>query len=259
MKMAVRLDEGSGRAIVLLHGFPGNATDWEQAAGQIGGGYRVIVPDLLGFGDSPRPTAFEELWVEPQARALAATLDDLGADRVALVGHDMGGGIAVTFYRLFPERMSHLALISTNMFPDTPVDFPLSLTKAPVIGRGVKALLFSGPSLRLLGRLASRTRGVRAAPNDAGEVRAIRTMFGRVLDDLADLYTEIEATLGTIDVPAVVMWGDRDLFFRPEQGRRTADAIPGAELVALPGCGHLVPKERPEDVAAMLRKLLGEH
>jgi pimeloyl-ACP methyl ester carboxylesterase len=51
------------------------------------------------------------------------------------------------------------------------------------------------------------------------------------------------------------MWGDRDLFFRPEQGQRTADAIPGAELVTLPGCGHLVPKERPEEVAMTLRKL----
>jgi pimeloyl-ACP methyl ester carboxylesterase len=257
MELAVRLDEGTGPSVVLLHGFPGSGADWEPVAHRLSGSFRILVLDLLGFGSSPRPEAFRDLWIDTQATALAATLDDLGIDRFALVGHDYGGPIALTLARQHPERITHLAVMSTNAFTDTPVDLPLSLLRIPAVGPLLDHAFFSTPSLAALGRFASRTRGVRASRNDPGEARTIRKIFGPVLRDLPGLYADVEASLGEITIPTVVIWGDRDPFFPAEQGRRTAEAISGAEFVLLEGCGHLTPAERPNEVATALDHFIG--
>lgn len=257
MEMAVRLDEGSGHAVVLLHGFPGNGADWEPGAGKLTDHFRVVVVDLLGFGSSSRPHDFESLWVESQARALAATLDDLGIERAALVGHDFGGPVALTFLRLHPDRVSHLGLLSTNVFSDTPVDFPLSLLKLPYVGPLLDGLFFSSVSLRGLGRAASKTRGGVPQRNDGGEARTVRVIFARVLRRLSELYGPLEASLPEVGVPTIVMWGDRDMFFPVSQGQRTAEVIPGARFVVLHGSGHVLPIERTDAVVEELVQLIG--
>lgn len=256
MEMAVRSDRGSGSTVVLLHGFPGNGADWEPVAHRLSEHYRVVVVDLLGFGSSARPTHFDDVWVSSQTAALAGTLDRLGIGSVALAGHDMGGPVALTFLREFPHRVTHLALLATNTFGDTPVDFPLSLLRLPVLGSMLEPLLFGRVALTSLGRAASRTRGVHPAPNDAAEAKVIRTIFGRVLRDLPALYRDVERTLAAISVPTTVIWGDRDMFFSAQQGQRTAGAIPGATFVLLEGCGHFPPIERREAVTAALLDLL---
>ena len=255
MELAVRFDGGGGSPVVLLHGFPGNGSDWVPAAQHLSERHRAIVVDLLGFGSSPTPERFEEMWVEAQARALARTLERLDVADAAIVGHDMGGPVAVTFFRLFPDRVTHLGLLSTNTFADTPVDFPLSLLRFPLIGRAIEPVLFGRTGLNALGRMASKTSGVRPARNDSNESRVIRTVFARVLRDLSRLYAEIERSLPAIDVPTVVIWGDQDMFFTVAQGRRTAGRIPGAEFVVLDGCGHFPPIERTETVVTTLLDL----
>jgi pimeloyl-ACP methyl ester carboxylesterase len=256
MEMAVRLDQGSGSPVVLLHGFPGNGADWETVAARLTDRHRTVVVDLLGFGSSPTPDRFGDLWTEAQAEALAATFERLGLDQPAVVGHDMGGPVALTFLRQYPRRLSHLALISTNTFGDTPVDFPLSLMRLPGVGRLLEPIVFGRVSLSTLGRIASKTSGISPAPNNRREARTIRTIFAEVLRQLPHLYKPIEDTLPSIDIPTVVIWGDRDMFFSAAQGQRTADAIPGAEFVLLPECGHFPPIERPEAVASALLDLL---
>ena len=256
MELAVRLDTGTGSPVVLLHGFPGNGSDWEPVAHRLTTQHRVIVVDLLGFGSSPKPRPFEDLWVDAQSEALAQTLDKLAIRQSAIVGHDLGGPVALTFLRHFPERVTHLALLSTNTFGDTPVDFPLSLLRVRVLGRVLEPAIFSRFSLNALGGTASKTSGIRPTRNNPPEARAIRTIFGNVLRALPRLYGQVESTLPEISVPTVVIWGDRDMFFPVQQGKRTADAIPDAEFVVLEGCGHFPPIERPEPVSAALLDLL---
>jgi pimeloyl-ACP methyl ester carboxylesterase len=254
--MAVRFDEGSGDGVVLLHGFPGSGADWEPAATQLAERFRVVVVDLIGFGGSSLPRRFEDLWIDAQAEALAAALDELGIEQTALVGHDYGGPVALTFLRRFPERVSHLGLLSTNAFGDTPVDFPLSLLKLPMIGPLLDPVFFNGVALGALGRMASKTGGVRPQHNDGGEAHTIQVIFGRVLRNLAALYGPVEASLGEIDVPTVVIWGDRDMFFPASLGRRMAQSIPGARFVLLDGCGHFTPIERTGAVVAEITNLI---
>jgi len=254
--MAVRFDEGSGHPVVLLHGFPGSGADWEPAATHLAESFRVVVVDLIGFGASSRPRRFEELWIDSQAEALADALDELGIEQTALVGHDYGGPVALTFVRRFSGRVTHVGLLSTNTFSDTPVDFPLSLLKLPLIGPLLDPVFFNGVALGALGRMASKTAGVRPRRNDGGEARSIQVIFGRVLRNLAALYEPVEGSLGEIHVPAVVIWGDRDMFFPASLGRRTAETLPAARFVLLDGCGHFTPIERTEAVAAEITNLI---
>jgi pimeloyl-ACP methyl ester carboxylesterase len=239
--------------VVLLHGFPGGAADWDGVAARLAATRRVLVPDLLGFGDGPRPARFEELWADAQAEALLEALDERGLTRAALVGHDFGGPVALAALRRAPERATHLVLASTNVFADTPVPLPLSLVRLPLVGDAAARALFSRPSLALLGRRASL--GPRPHRNDAGEARTIRTIFSRVLRDLPQLYGPLEETARASRLPALVLWGDRDPFFPLEQGHRTAELL-GAELVVLERTGHFVPLERPEEVATAVERLL---
>lgn len=239
--------------VVLLHGFPGGASDWDGVADELGSSSRVLVPDLLGFGGSRRPSTFDELWVDAQAAALGEALTACGVERATFIGHDYGGPVALRFAATAPQRVERIALASTNVFADTPVPFPLAAVRWPVVGNAAAAALFSRPSLAMLARRASR--GTRPTANDAGEVRTIRTIFTRVLRNLPGLYGPLEASLAGLTVPRIVIWGADDPIFPLAHGRRTAAALQ-AELVVLADTGHFTPAERPAEFAAAIRKLL---
>jgi pimeloyl-ACP methyl ester carboxylesterase len=243
--------QGDGDPIVLLHGFPGSASDWDEVARHLAPGRRVLIPDLLGFGSSDTPTTFEELWVDTQAAALTAALDGLGVHRATFVGHDYGGPVALAVKRAQPERVAALALVSTNVFADTPVPLPLAAVRWPIVGDTAARLLFSPPSLAMLGRRA--TRGRRPTRNTEREARTIRTIFTGVLRNLAELYAPLESSLAQHGT-SVVVWGDKDPIFPLAQAERTAAAL-RSELVVLEDTGHFVPVERPAELAAVIERL----
>lgn len=251
---------GEGFPVVLLHGIPGSGQTWDGVVERLSPVHRVVVPDLLGFGSSGTPTGARQLHAEAQAAALGDALDALGIERMVVAGHDFGGPVAVTFTQAHPERVAGLALLATNAFTDTPIPFPLSLVTAPVAGPAAARLLFSRPSLAMMVR---RGFGPGSSPadlarylGDKGELASMRTIFAASLQQLAELYRPIEDALGAISVPTVVGWGDHDPFFPVEHGRRTAQAIPGAELRLYEGAGHFLPEERPEALAADIALLV---
>lgn len=251
---------GSGPPLMLLHGLPGSASTWTAAAERLRHRAELIVPDLLGFGRSSRPGSIDVLHAEGQSRALEALLDELGLARVAVVGHDFGGPIALRLVARRPDLVSHLGLLATNAFSDTPVPFPIRLVTWPIIGRFAQAALFSRPSLKLMVRqgMGKPAPSVDAAHylGDAGQVRTISTIFAASLRNLEELYTPVEASLHQVGVPTLVGWGDRDPFFTVGQGQRTARAIPGAVFKLYEQAGHFLPEERPEAVAADIAALL---
>ena len=260
--MAVR-ELGHGSPVLLVHGVPGSAAVWDTVASRLAARHRVLVPDLLGFGASTRSRNLETLSPAGQARALIAMLDGLGLDRVAWAGHDYGAALGLEVARSQPERISHLALAATNAFPDTPIPFPLSTVTWPVVGGAFARLVFSGPSLAMTLRKGVAAPGCRldtgAYLGDSGQRAAIGVIFASVLRNLRDWYAPIEASLATVNVPTVVVWGDRDPFFSAAQGVRTAEAIPGARLVMLDKTGHFLPGERPAELADAIAQLLGDH
>ena len=128
---------GTGPDVVLVHGIPGSGRAWDLVAARLAGHHRVVVPDLLGFGQSARPRG-DGLWAEAQSDALALALDELGVERAAIVGHDFGGPVALKLVGARPDLATHLVLASTNAFPDTPIPFPV---ENPSIARPAPVLV----------------------------------------------------------------------------------------------------------------------
>ena len=248
---------GRGPTVVLLHGIPGQARGWERVQAELQGTFDVVVPDLIGFGDSERPSrpTIENVGPAAQAAGLEALLDELAVSRATVVGHDFGAPVGVLLASGRPDLVAALSLLAGNTFPDTPIPFPLSLTTAPVIGDFFSRLLFSAPSLKLMLRQGT---GAGSAPPDAGlylgdhrQRRTIATIFSGALTRLAELYSPVAAALEDLGIPVLVGWGDRDPFFPLEQGERTAAAAK-ARLHVFHGAGHFLPHERPAEVARQI-------
>ncbi|MBW3593435.1 MAG: alpha/beta hydrolase [Actinobacteria bacterium] len=247
---------GGDSTVVLLHGFPGGSADWTGVADRLGSAHRVIVPDLLGFGRSPRPTTHDALWVDAQARALLALLDSSNVAHVALVGHDYGGPVALATIDHAPDRVTHLVLSATNALPDTPIPLPLSTVTWPLVGGAAARILMSRAGLATMAGRATAD-GARPARNDAGEARSVRTIFATALRRLPELWAPIAAVLPRISVPTALIWGDRDPFFGVEQGHRTAARIPRASFLVYEQTGHFPHVERPARFASDVEQLLG--
>lgn len=248
--------------IVLLHGIPGSSAIWSAVADRLRARHDVLTPDLLGFGRAPSGEGVDGLLAPAQARYVLGRLDAAGVDRFALVGHDFGGPVAAHLWADAPSRITHLGILATNAFPDTPVPFPLSTVRLPGVGAAVERILFSRSALGLL-----VTAGVgRPRPDvdladylgDRRQSEAIRTIFAQSLRRIGELYVPVRDALASVDRPAFVGWGDRDFLFPLEVGRRTAELIPGARFVRYAEAGHFLPAERPAEVAADIEALLAD-
>lgn len=252
---------GTGPSVVLLHGIPGRGLAWEGVERSLGSSFDIVVPDLVGFGSSEGPSCrltIEVVGPAAQATAVAGLLDDLAVRGATVVGHDFGAPVAVLLAASRPDLVGALLLLSGNTFPDTPIPFPLSLTKVPVVGGLFSRLLFSSPSLRLMLRQGT---GSGSTPPDSAvyigdrrQRRTIQTIFSGALTRLSALYAPVAAALDDLEVPVLVGWGDRDPFFPVEQAERTAAAANG-RLCIFPGAGHFLPHERPAEIAAEIAQL----
>lgn len=253
---------GDRGTVVLVHGIPGAARAWQKVAAALPDGIEVIVPDLIGFGDSvsPKTATIDTLGPGPQAWALESLLDETGVRDAVLVGHDFGGPISILLAERRPDLVSRLFVLAANTFPDTPIPFPLSLTTLPIIGGLAARAIFSRASLAMMLR-----KGVGAGPppdvatyiGDRHQQRAIATIFSGALSQLRELYAPVETALRELDVPVVVGWGDKDPFFTLTHGQRTADTARG-EFRVFAGAGHFLPHERHEEVAREIEKLLAD-
>ena len=249
---------GEGPPLLLLHGLPGSGASWEPVRERLHD-VDVLVPDLLGFGGSAKPTDLRTLHAAGQAEALLDALDALELPTVTVVGHDFGGPVALALHALAPERITGLGLLAANTFTDAPIPFPLSTVTWPLVRHLTAPVLFSRPSLQLMLVTGVRSPRVRLDPRthlgDSAQLRTIRTIFEGSLRHLDELYRPVEEALNAASVDGFVLWGDRDPFFSLDQGRRTAAAL-GVPFTALPGAGHFLPAERPGEVADAIAALV---
>lgn len=251
---------GSGPPVVLVHGIPGSGATWLEVARRLAVHYRVVVPDLRGFGDQGGRPPVAQLLADSQAEALAELLDHLGVSAATVVGHDFGGPVTLHLLARRPDLVGALGLVSTNAFSDTAIPFPLSTVTWPVVGPAASRLLFCRAALRvLLRQMVGRPRvrlDARTYLGGADQARAIRLIFTDALANLAERYRPVEEALRAATAPATVIWGDHDPFFPLEHGQRTGTVL-GCELHVLAGAGHALPEERPADLAAVISNLAG--
>lgn len=248
----------AGPTVVLLHGIPGSRKTFAEVGARLGKTHRVIVPDLLGFGDSPDAPAHYH--AAEHAEVVMQFLGKLGIDELHLVGFDFGGPTAIRVAAKLGRRVRSLTVAATNMLPDTPIPPPLRLAKVPVLGWLFFRLAFGTVGLMAMWLAAVADRAAfpfkkyRMALKGHG-TRTTRRIFLSSMRDLPGLYGEVERLGNSLRLPSLVLWGDWDPFFPTAVGERTARSL-GAELRVLKGCGHFVPEERPAEAAGAIAELI---
>src|SRR6266498_2865839 len=211
---------GTGPVVVLVHGILGSRRSWAELVWLLEKDFTVIAPDLLGHGDSAKPRGDYSLGAH--AGRLRDLLDALGVDGVTLVGHSLGGGVALQFAWLFPQRCERLVLISSGGLGR---DLSLIL-RAPTLPGARRVLpLISEPWLLRGGELLARRLGwvgLRAGPDleelwrgyvslgDAAARRAFLATIRTVVDPGGQTISALERLPALAHVPTLLVWGARD-------------------------------------------------
>jgi pimeloyl-ACP methyl ester carboxylesterase len=247
---------GAGPLVVFLHGIGGNRTNWHAQLDALADEFCAVAWDARGYGDSGEGT--EPLRFGDFADDVVRLLDHLGATRAHVVGLSMGGMIAQDLCGRHGERVATLTLVdSSSGFGGArkedrdeflarrlePLD--RGLTPADIAPGLVDLLVASTAPQAVRRQVQASVAGLRTGPYRQALAAIVTTDFRRVLPG--------------IGVPTLVIVGDEDRVTPPVNSEELAGAIPGAELVTIPGAGHLSNLDQPETFEAALRPFLTRH
>ncbi len=246
---------GSGEPIVLLHGIFAEKDHWVDFARPLTGRYRVIAPDLPGFGDSGR-LPDQRYDYAAQTERLKNLLDALGVHRVHLAGNSMGGTMAVLFAIAYPERVASVALIGAPHGIRSPVpskmDGLVDVGKTPLIAHNavefeqMMDLVFAQrPFLPYPILQATQTGALRNADSNLHLWNA----------QLKDRYL-LDTRIAGLQQPTLVLWGGNDQVFHASGAAVLRERLKHARIQVLPGVGHLPMMETPQATAQMYRQFL---
>ena len=255
--------EGSGPLILLIHGITGRSAQWEATIDALSGDYTVLAPDLLGHGESAKPRGDYSLG------SFASGLRDiclaLGHERATVVGHSLGGGIAMQFAYQFPERCERLALVSSGglgrevhpilraaTLPGSEIVLPL-ITHARILGAG-EAIgnLLGRLKLDVAPDVVEVARGFASLGDSEASHAFVQTMRA-VLDTGGQRVSAMDRLYLADAMPSLLVWGDSDPIIPVEHGEAAHDAMPGSRFEILARTGHFPQVERPREFAAILR------
>jgi 3-oxoadipate enol-lactonase len=243
---------GRGTPIVLLHGFPLNSTIWTQQRQELASNYRVITPDLRGHGHSPFPAGVYDM--DLLARDVLALLDSLDIARAVIMGHSLGGYVTLAAWRLAPERFLALGLIDSHAAADTEVGRNGRLQLAEkVAAKGSQAAADA-----LLPKLFAP--GLAAGNPTWEQVRSmiLKTPRPGIIGSLKGMAVrpDSSAMLNTIEVPAIVVVGDKEQIITPDKTEALLAAIPNSALKVIPDAGHVPMLEQPAAMTAAIQEFL---
>jgi pimeloyl-ACP methyl ester carboxylesterase len=256
------LDSGIGPAVLFIHGLLGSHQSWAHLVDALHPGHRVIAPDLFGHGASAKPRGDYSLG--SHAATLRDLLDRLGVERVTLVGHSLGGGVAMQFCYLFPDRVERLVLVSSGglgrsvspllrsaTLPGAEWVLPLVASRwvrgrAEAVGRTVARLGWrAGPDLQ------EGWRGFTAL-QDVEARRAFLATVRSVIDPGGQTVTAHDHLPMAVEIPTLVVWGTRDRMIPAWHATAAAQAIAGSRVELFEGAGHFPHLDEPDRFAALL-------
>lgn len=242
---------GKGPAVILVHGYPLDGAMWSGVARALSTRFRVLKPDLPGRGNTEAPAPNG---IEGYADFVETIVGSLEGP-VGLAGFSFGGYISLAFLKRRPEKVRALALVDTRASADDEAGrTKRDETIAAVRTSGVAPVLEAMPAKLLSPESLAR-------PDLLERVQRIisRQTPETVEADLAAMRDRPDSTgfLREISIPTLVVVGERDILTPPADSEAMAAAIPGAQLVTVPGTGHLAPMERPKAVAESLAEFFG--
>jgi pimeloyl-ACP methyl ester carboxylesterase len=252
---------GESEAVVFVHGNPGSADDWEPLVEAVGRTRRAVAFDLPDFGETFAPSDFEHT-VESYARWLASALDGLGIERVHLVLHDFGGPIGLAYAASAPERLASVTLIDTGVLPGYRWHRLARIWRTPVLGELFQASATRRAFRWMIGR--SEPVGLprvfldRMYDQYDGRTRRAVLRLYRATDDPGGVSEQVIAALRPHDIPALVIWGEHDVYLPSSFAWRQREAFPSADVHVLPASGHWPFVDAPENVERLLVGFLAE-
>ncbi|MGJ6124224.1 alpha/beta fold hydrolase [Mycolicibacterium sp. Y3] len=265
MRQAV-LDVGEGEEVLLLiHGMAGSAHTWRAVLPQLAKKYRVIAPDLIGHGQSSKPRTDYSLGAF--AVGLRDLLDELGVASATVVGHSLGGGVAMQFLYQHPEYCRRLVLISSGgLGPD--VGWILRLLAAPG-AEFVMPVIAPAPVLRAgnaarswfssMGLRSPRGAEIWNAYSSFAD-RGTREAFIRTLRSVVDYRGQSVSALNRLNLreglPVLAIWGEKDDIIPVDHAYSALQARPDCRLEILPHVGHFAQVEAPEVVVDLIDELI---
>jgi pimeloyl-ACP methyl ester carboxylesterase len=257
---------GAGPPVVLVHGIGDSSATWAPVLAALSRRHLVIAPELLGHGSSDKPRA--DYSVAGYANGVRDLLGVLGVERATLVGHSLGGGVAMQFAYQFPERTERLVLVgSGGAGPDvTPVLRAMTLPGAVGLLRLLRlptARLQVGAAVQLLRMLGTGLgqdapdllRMVDALPDATARAAFIRTLRA-VVDWRGQVVTMLDRCYLTRGMPTLLVWGGRDAVVPVAHAHRAHAAMPGSRLEVFDDAGHFPFHTDPARFVALLEEFL---
>lgn len=252
----VYLEGGSGETIVAVHGFGADRASWVRMATHLTGEYRVVAPDLIGFGESSRPKGIDYT-CPAQAMRVHRFIEALGIERFHLVGSSMGGCIAGHYAAFYPERLLSVCLISPSG-----VESAMESELDTILDRGEHVPLIPRTAQEYDELLAFVFHKRPFIP------RPLYKVFARGLTRRAEfnyaifetlcipLEKPLEILLDSLEIPALVVWGEKDRVLHVSGAEILGDAIPNAQVDIMEDVGHNVMIEKPEMFARLYKNFL---
>jgi pimeloyl-ACP methyl ester carboxylesterase len=231
---SVEYGEQGADAVVLLHGLSGSSRWWRRNAAVLAEERHVVVPDLIGFGRSRYRGVLPD--VRTVAGLLARWIEERGMERAAVVGHSMGGQIAIHLAAAFPALVERLVLVDAAGIPR-----PLTPVNLVRFAAEIAPLWRWGDPLFL--------------PTIAGDAlvagpRVLAQAIGHILRD------DVRPLLPAVEAPTLIVWGERDYWVPLSNGWEMRRGIPGSRLVVLRRAGHNPMVDRPRDFNEIVRRFL---
>jgi pimeloyl-ACP methyl ester carboxylesterase len=260
------VDAGEGPAVALIHGLLGSHANWDQVVDSLAVDHRVVAPDLLGHGSSSK--AMGDYSLSAHAAILRDLFDHLGISSATIVGHSLGGGIALQFAYLFPDRVDRLVLVSSGglgrelspllraaTLPGAELVVPLLASRwvsghGAALGRGLtKAGIRSWPDVTEIWRGLSSL-------NDRESRRAFFATTRAVIDPGGQTVNASPRLHLAATVPTLLVWGARDRMIPSWHADRAQKAIKGSRVEVFERAGHFPHLDEPERFARVLRAFI---
>ncbi|BBZ28047.1 hypothetical protein MMAD_23420 [Mycolicibacterium madagascariense] len=260
---------GSGPAILLIHGIGDNSTTWSTVQSKLAQRFTVIAPDLLGHGKSDKPRA--DYSVAAYANGMRDLLSVLDVERVTVVGHSLGGGVAMQFAYQFPQLVDRLILVGAGgVTKDVNVALRIASLPMGTEALAVLRLPMVLPALQMLGRVGGALLGSTGVGRDIPDMLRIladlpeptaSSAFARTLRAVVDwrgqVVTMLDRCYLTESVPVQLIWGSQDSVIPVGHARMAHAAMPGSRLDVFEGSGHFPFHDDPDRFVEIVEKFIG--
>lgn len=255
------VDEGSGPPILMVHGQPTWSYLYRKMIPPlVAAGYRCVAPDLMGFGLSDKPTDESEYTLRRHVELVTGLVEQLGLEGITTVGQDWGGPIVLRYAIDHQENVKSLVILNTLInIISIPFIFSLIFRSGGFSSYLVKHLdLFGkmsfGGKLMIKRPLDPRAKEQYKMPHPNAASRAGVAAFPKMIPTNAahpnaQYISDIENTLKVWDLPVLVMFSDKDLAFKVEEGQRIAGMVPNGRFQVVENAGHYLQEDAGEEIA----------